>query len=78
MQGGVPIVPIVIRNAGELLWRGSSVIKTGTVDVIVHEPIDVQDWKREELGEQVERVRALFVETLAQWAAARGVVTGQA
>jgi HAD superfamily hydrolase (TIGR01490 family) len=74
MQGGVPVVPIVIRNAGELLWRGSSVIKTGTVDVIVHEPIDVRHWKRNELGEQVERVHALFVDTLAQWDAARGVV----
>src|SRR6202008_1130925 len=26
MQGGVPIGPIVIRNTGELLWRGATVI----------------------------------------------------
>ena len=31
MQAGVPIVPIVIRNAGELMWRGASTIREGTV-----------------------------------------------
>jgi len=35
MQGGVPIVAVVIRNAGELLWRGSRVMRSGTVDVHV-------------------------------------------
>ena len=29
MQAGVPIVPIVIRNAGELMWRGASTIRGG-------------------------------------------------
>ncbi|MBA3908249.1 MAG: HAD-IB family hydrolase, partial [Pseudonocardiales bacterium] len=27
MQAGVPIVPIVIRNAGELMWRGASTVR---------------------------------------------------
>ncbi len=35
MQAGVPIVPIVIRNAGQLLWRGSVFMRRGTVDVQV-------------------------------------------
>jgi HAD superfamily hydrolase (TIGR01490 family) len=67
MQGGVPIVPVVIRNAGELLWRGSKVMRSGTVDVHVHEPISVADWTVEELTERVADVRALFVRTLADW-----------
>ena len=29
LQAGVPIVPIVIRNAGQLLWRGSTVHAPG-------------------------------------------------
>lgn len=33
MQAGVPIVPIVIRNAGELMWRGASTIRQGTVQI---------------------------------------------
>ena len=35
MQAGVPIVPIVIRNAGELMWRGASTLREGTVQVTV-------------------------------------------
>lgn len=67
MQGGVPIVPIVIRNAGELLWRGSTFIRPGTVDVVVHRPISVADWRVEELDERIAKVRQLFVRTLADW-----------
>jgi 1-acyl-sn-glycerol-3-phosphate acyltransferase len=67
MQGGVPIVPIVIRNTGELLWRGATFIHPGTIDVVVHPPISVADWRVEELDERVADVRDLFVRTLAAW-----------
>jgi putative phosphoserine phosphatase/1-acylglycerol-3-phosphate O-acyltransferase len=67
MQGGVPIVPVVIRNAGELLWRGSKVMRSGVVDVHVHEPISVADWTRETLDERIAEVRALFLQTLSDW-----------
>jgi putative phosphoserine phosphatase / 1-acylglycerol-3-phosphate O-acyltransferase len=67
MQGGVPIVPIVIRNAGEVMWRGSKVIRSGVVDVHVHEPISVADWTPETLDERIAEVRALFVQTLGDW-----------
>jgi putative phosphoserine phosphatase/1-acylglycerol-3-phosphate O-acyltransferase len=70
MQGGVPIVAVVIRNAGELLWRGSNVMRSGIVDVHVHEPISVEDWTRNTLGERIAEVRALFVRTLEDWPAA--------
>src|SRR5436309_1803116 len=69
MQGGVPIVPVVIRNAGELLWRGSKVIRPGTVDVHVLEPISVAGWTRKTLGDHVAEVRELFVRTLEDWPA---------
>jgi putative phosphoserine phosphatase/1-acylglycerol-3-phosphate O-acyltransferase len=67
MQGGVPIVPVVIRNAGELLWRGSRVMRSGTIDVHVHEPISLADWTHDTLGERVSEVRELFVRTLEDW-----------
>lgn len=66
-QAGVPIVPIVLRNAGELMWRGSKVIRPGTVDVRVLPPIDVASWHVDELRKHVEGVRELFVDTLAHW-----------
>jgi HAD superfamily hydrolase (TIGR01490 family) len=67
IQGGVPIVPIVIRNTGELLWRGSTFIRPGTIDVVVHPPISVADWSIDELDERIGEVRELFVRTLADW-----------
>jgi HAD superfamily hydrolase (TIGR01490 family) len=67
MQAGVPIVPVVIRNAGELMWRGSSTIRAGTVQVKVLPPIPTVGWTVEEIGRRVEEVRELYVKTLAEW-----------
>jgi putative phosphoserine phosphatase/1-acylglycerol-3-phosphate O-acyltransferase len=69
LQAGVPIVPIVIRNAGQLLWRGSTVMRKGTVDIHVLPPIDVNAWTVEDLGTHVDDVREQFVDTLAEWPA---------
>jgi putative phosphoserine phosphatase/1-acylglycerol-3-phosphate O-acyltransferase len=67
MQAGVPIVPIVIRNAGLHLWRGSMVMRPGTIDVAVLPPVLVDDWRREDLDRHVADVQALFQATLDDW-----------
>jgi putative phosphoserine phosphatase/1-acylglycerol-3-phosphate O-acyltransferase len=67
MQAKVPIVPIVIRNAGDVMWRGSFVIRPGTIDVEVLEPIDTKGWKVSELDERVAGIRELFVRTVEEW-----------
>jgi HAD superfamily hydrolase (TIGR01490 family) len=67
MQAGVPIVPIVIRNAGLHLWRGSLFMRKGTIDVHVLPPISVDGWTPADLGPRVEAVREQFVTTLAEW-----------
>jgi putative phosphoserine phosphatase/1-acylglycerol-3-phosphate O-acyltransferase len=67
MQSGAPIVPIVIRNAGLHLWRGSLFMRSGTVEIAVLPPISVDDWTREDLNERVEGVRQLFVDHLDDW-----------
>ncbi|MGY2060997.1 lysophospholipid acyltransferase family protein, partial [Nocardia gipuzkoensis] len=69
IQAGVPVVPIVIRNAGEIAWRNSAVVRKGVVDVAVLAPIDVRDWDPHQMDAEVERVRQLFVETLLDWPA---------
>ncbi len=65
MQAGVPIVPVVIRNAGELMWRGSSTIRSGTVHVTVLPPIATDGWSVEEIESRVQEVRELYLRTLA-------------
>ncbi|MBS9534428.1 HAD-IB family hydrolase [Mycobacterium sp. M1] len=69
MAAGVPIVPIIIRNADVLGARGATVLRPGVVDVVVGEPISVTDWTVEDLGERIAGVRQLFVDTLADWPA---------
>ncbi|AZG47515.1 HAD-IB family hydrolase [Gordonia insulae] len=67
MQAGVPVVPIVLRNTGELMWRGSQLIKPGTVEVKVLPPVDTSDWRPETAGEHAEEVRQMFLTALADW-----------
>ncbi len=67
MQAGVPIVPIVIRNAGELMWRNARTMQAGAVQVLVHEPIPTAGWSKADLDAAVERVHALYVDTLENW-----------
>jgi putative phosphoserine phosphatase/1-acylglycerol-3-phosphate O-acyltransferase len=67
MQAGVPIVPIIIRNAGEIMWRDAKIAQSGTIDVMVHPPIPTDGWTREDLNAAVARVHQLYVDTLEDW-----------
>lgn len=67
MQAGVAIVPIVIRNAGDVMWRNSFFLRPGTIDVAVLEPIETDAWKADQLDERVTEVRRAFEETLEDW-----------
>jgi putative phosphoserine phosphatase / 1-acylglycerol-3-phosphate O-acyltransferase len=67
MQAGVPIVPVVIRNAGDVMWKGSPFIRKGTIDVAVLEPIPTSGWAVDELDARIEEVRGLYLETLESW-----------
>ncbi|HKY93103.1 MAG TPA: HAD-IB family hydrolase [Nevskiaceae bacterium] len=67
MQAGVPVVPVVIRNAGEIMGRNDQTMRSGTIQVAVLPPIDVRDWKVEELDVRVAAVRQQFVDTLEHW-----------
>ena len=67
METGVPIVPIIIRNADDVGSRNSSWMRPAVVDVVVLPPIAVADWTLEDLDERIESVRQLFVATLQDW-----------
>jgi putative phosphoserine phosphatase/1-acylglycerol-3-phosphate O-acyltransferase len=67
MQAGVPIVPIVIRNAGEIMWRGAQTVRSGRVDVAVLPPVPTTDWTADTIAQQVDSVREQFIDVLAHW-----------
>ncbi len=67
MQAQVPIVPIVMRNCGEIMGAHSMVIHPGTVDVAVLPPVSTTGWTKENLDEHVAEVRQMYLDTLADW-----------
>jgi putative phosphoserine phosphatase/1-acylglycerol-3-phosphate O-acyltransferase len=67
MAAGIPIVPIVIRNAEIIAARNSTTMNPGTVDVAVFPPISVSDWTLDTLPDRIAEVRQLYVDTLAEW-----------
>jgi putative phosphoserine phosphatase/1-acylglycerol-3-phosphate O-acyltransferase len=67
MSVGIPIVPIVIRNAEIVAARDSMTMNPGTVDVAVFPPISVRDWALDTLADRIEEVRQLYIDTLADW-----------
>jgi putative phosphoserine phosphatase / 1-acylglycerol-3-phosphate O-acyltransferase len=73
-DAGVPIVPIVIRNAGEIMWRNAKVAQEGTIEVVVHEPLPTANWTKADLDAWVPRMRQLYVDTIDDWP---GTVAGK-
>jgi len=67
MQAGVPLVPIVIRNAGELMPSHGLLVSAGQLDVAVLPPVPTVGWTKNDIDEQVHRVRQMFLDTLANW-----------
>jgi putative phosphoserine phosphatase / 1-acylglycerol-3-phosphate O-acyltransferase len=67
MAAGIPIVPVVIRNAETIAARDSSSIHPGTVDVAVFPPITVDDWTVADLADRIAQVRQLYLDTLKDW-----------
>ena len=67
MAAGVPLVPIVIRNAEIIAERNSTTFNPGSVDVAVFPPISVADWTSENLDERIAEVRQLYLDTLKDW-----------
>ncbi len=67
MSAGLPIVPIVIRNAELIGGRNSTSINPGTVDVAVLPPVPTDKWKHQTLNKHIDEVRQMFLDTLADW-----------
>ena len=60
MKAGVPIVPIVIKNAYMAMPKGSSVFKPTHIEVSVLDPVDTSEWKPKHIETYVKEVRDMF------------------
>ena len=66
MQAGVPMVPIVIHNAGDVAPKGDFVFRSATVEVEVLPPVDTSDWSVATINDHVRDVRNMFARVLGQ------------
>ncbi|AQA17668.1 acyltransferase [Halioglobus japonicus] len=66
MQAGVPMIPIVIRNAGDVAPKGDFVFRPATVDVEVLPPVDTSKWTLDSIDDHVRDVRNMFARALGQ------------
>lgn len=64
MAAQVPIVPIVIHNADDVLPRKALTLRAATVRVTVCPPITTSQWTRETLDAEIAEAHRLFRETL--------------
>ncbi|WP_397447246.1 HAD-IB family hydrolase [Polaribacter sp. R77954] len=64
MKAGVPIVPIVIKNAYMAMPKGSKIFKPTHIEVVVLDPVDTSEWKPKHLDTYIEEVRNLYVKEL--------------
>ncbi|MDQ5975533.1 MAG: putative phosphoserine phosphatase / 1-acylglycerol-3-phosphate O-acyltransferase [Actinomycetota bacterium] len=70
IEAQVPIVPVVIRNTGDLLPPGARFVAPGTVQVAVLDPIEPEGLTRESVHERADALREEFIATLVQWPSA--------
>jgi putative phosphoserine phosphatase/1-acylglycerol-3-phosphate O-acyltransferase len=66
IQAGVPMVPIVIHNAGDVAPKGDFVFRPATVEVDVLPPVDTSGWREETIERHVADIRRMFQATLGQ------------
>lgn len=66
IQAGVPIVPIVIHNAGDVAPKNEFVMRPATVRIDVLPPVDTSQWDAKSVNIHVAEVRNMFLKALGQ------------
>ena len=64
LQAGVPIIPIVIKNAYMAMPKGTSMFKPTHIEVVVLDPVDTSLWKLKNINKHIEEVRNLYLNEL--------------
>ncbi len=66
MEAGVPIVPMVIKNAHDIMARGSAMLQPGQVEVVILPPISTDGWTKRNMDKKIKAVRDLYLKELGQ------------
>ena len=66
IQAGVPIVPVVIHNSGDVQPKTEFAMRPATVHVDVLPPVDTSRWRAATVDRHVRAVRNMFLRCLGQ------------
>ena len=67
MNAGVPVIPIVIRNALDVGGRDAKLMRSGTVDIAVLPPVQTGGWSAKTMERHMGDVRQMYLDTLESW-----------
>ncbi|MFJ6699527.1 HAD-IB family hydrolase [Streptomyces sp. NPDC091272] len=63
-RAGVPVVPIAIHNATDVMTRKGLTLGPGRIEVTILPPVDTRDWDPAQIRTEADRVRQSLVEAL--------------
>jgi len=66
LQAKVPVIPIVIQNAHDVLPRGKALLSPTVVNVTILPPVSTKKWKLKNLDDHINEVREMFLAELGQ------------
>lgn len=66
IAAGVPIVPVVVRNAYDAMPKGATFLKSTAIEVVVHPAMPTEGWGKDNLEDNMRKVRQIFLDELGQ------------
>ncbi len=66
MDAGVPLIPMVIKNAHDVMPRGAALLQPTIVEVNILPPVYTNTWTKENLNENIALVRGMYLRELGQ------------
>ncbi len=78
IQAGVPIVPISIIGASEIMPKRSLLVKPGKITMVIDRPVPVSGYALENRAELIEKVRGIIIANVEGPAGSPGHSTAEA
>ncbi|MEI2765403.1 MAG: HAD-IB family hydrolase [Dermatophilaceae bacterium] len=66
-EAQVPVIPIVVRNSGQIMWRDNKTARPGRIEVAVKEPFRVEGTGQQPIDRATALMHRLYVDSLESW-----------
>ncbi len=66
MQAGVPIIPIILRNAADAMPKGGALFRAAAIEIKVLPPVSTKRWTKRNMDRNIEKIRNEFLIELGQ------------